>query len=297
MERLGFIGTGVMGTGIINNLLKAGYEVTIYNRTTAHAQGLLDAGARWAETPAQVAADTAITFSMVGFPQDVEDIYFGDHSILAGAKPGSLVVDMTTSTPTLAKRISAAAAERGIAALDSPVSGGDIGAKNGTLTIMVGGDEAAMPQLEPIYKIIGSAYHYFGEAGSGQHAKMANQIMIAGTMTGMSELLAYANAAGLNLQDVLATVGAGSAANWSLTNYAPRVLAGDFTPGFFAKHFLKDLRIALNEADSMGLDLPATKTAKDLYEQLVNSGHGDDGTQALIKLYKGWKEISGASRK
>ncbi|WP_125571376.1 NAD(P)-dependent oxidoreductase [Lacticaseibacillus songhuajiangensis] len=290
MERIGFVGTGVMGTGIIKNLLKAGYEVTIYNRTKAHAQGLIDAGARWAASPAKVAADAPITFSMVGFPQDVADVYFSEQGILAGAQAGSIVVDMTTSTPTLARKIAAAAGQRGTAAVDAPVSGGDIGAQNGTLTIMVGGDQAALPQLQPIFDVIGSQTHYFGTAGSGQHAKMANQIMVAGTMTGLTETLAYAKAAGLNLEDVLATVGGGAAANWSLTNYGPRILAGDYTPGFFAKHFLKDLRIALDEAERMHLELPATAAAKQLYEQLVDAGHGNDGTQALIKLYPGWKD-------
>jgi 3-hydroxyisobutyrate dehydrogenase len=290
MERIGFVGTGVMGTGIINNLLKAGYEVTIYNRTKAHAQGLIDAGARWAASPAKVAADAPITFSMVGFPQDVADVYFNEQGILAGAQAGSIVVDMTTSTPTLARKIAAAAGQRGTAAVDAPVSGGDIGAQNGTLTIMVGGDQAALPQLQPIFDVIGSQTHYFGTAGSGQHAKMANQIMVAGTMTGLTETLAYAKAAGLNLEDVLTTVGGGAAANWSLTNYGPRILAGDYTPGFFAKHFLKDLRIALDEAERMHLELPATAAAKQLYEQLVDAGHGNDGTQALIKLYPGWKD-------
>lgn len=291
MHRIGFIGTGVMGTGIIKNLLRANYEVTVFNRTQAHAQPVIDAGARWASSPAEVAADAPITFSMVGFPQDVSDVYFGEKGILAGAKPGSLVVDMTTSTPTLARKITAAAAEKGVVALDAPVSGGDIGARKGTLTIMVGGDKAALPQLKPLFDIMGSATHRFGGAGAGQHAKMANQIMIAGTMTGLTEMLVYAQAAKLNLNDVLETVGAGSAANWSLTNYGPRILAGDYTPGFFAKHFLKDLRIALDEADKMHLDLPATKTAKQLYEQLVGAGDGNDGTQALVKLYKSWQDL------
>jgi 3-hydroxyisobutyrate dehydrogenase len=288
MQRIGFIGTGVMGTGIINNLLHAGYEVTIYNRTKAHAQALIDAGARWAGSPAAVAGDAPITFSMVGFPQDVEDIYFGDRGILAGANPGSIVVDMTTSMPTLATKIAQAAEKLGVTALDAPVSGGDVGAKNGTLTVMLGGDEAAMPQLQPIFDIIASDVHYFGAAGHGQHAKMANQIMVAGTMTGLTEMLVYAKAAGLNLDDVLATVGGGAAANWSLTNYGPRILRGDYTPGFFAKHFLKDLRIALDEAEHLGLNLPATETAKKLYNQLVDADRGDDGTQALIKLYSAW---------
>lgn len=288
MQRVGFIGTGVMGTGIILNLLKAGYEVTVFNRTRAHAQPVIDAGARFAGSPAAVAADAPITFSMVGFPADVEDVYFGEHGILAGAKPGSLVVDMTTSTPTLAKRIAEAAAKIGVTALDAPVSGGDVGAKNGTLTVMLGGAAEVMPRLQPIFDVISSAVHYFGAAGSGQHAKMANQIMVAGTMTGLTEMLVYAKAAGLDLDAVLATVGGGAAANWSLTNYGPRILAGDYTPGFFAKHFLKDLRIALDEADKMHLNLPATAAAKQLYEQLVDAGHGNDGTQALVQLYSAW---------
>ncbi|WP_127848605.1 NAD(P)-dependent oxidoreductase [Lacticaseibacillus hulanensis] len=288
MQRVGFIGTGVMGTGIILNLLKAGYEVTVFNRTRAHAQPVIDAGARFAGSPAAVAADAPITFSMVGFPADVEDVYFGEHGILAGAKPGSLVVDMTTSTPTLAKRIAEAAAKIGVTALDAPVSGGDVGAKNGTLTVMLGGAAEVLPRLQPIFDVISSAVHYFGDAGSGQHAKMANQIMVAGTMTGLTEMLVYAKAAGLDLDAVLATVGGGAAANWSLTNYGPRILDGDYTPGFFAKHFLKDLRIALDEADKMHLDLPATAAAKQLYEQLVDAGHGDDGTQALVQLYSAW---------
>ncbi len=290
MKRVGFVGTGVMGTGIILNLIKAGYEVTVFNRTRAHAQTVIDAGARFAGSPAAVAADAPVTFTMVGFPADVEAIYFGEKGILAGAKPGSIVVDMTTSTPTLAQKIATAAAKQGVAALDAPVSGGDIGAKNGTLSVMLGGDQAVLPQLAPIFDCIAGTTHFFGPAGSGQHAKMANQIMVAGTMTGLIEMLAYAKAANLALADVLTTVGQGAAANWSLTNYGPRILAGDDTPGFFAKHFLKDLRIALDEADRMGLDLPATRTAKQLYEQLVDAGHGDDGTQALMKLYDATKK-------
>lgn len=293
--KIGFIGTGIMGTGMINNLLQAGYEVVVFNRTKAHADKVLAAGATWADSPEQVAADADAVLSIVGFPKDVEAVYFGEHGVLAGAKAGQILVDMTTSAPDLAKRIGQAAAKQGAMALDAPVSGGDIGAKNGTLTIMVGGDQTAYEQMKQVFAAMGSTINYFGPAGSGQHTKMANQIMIAGTMTGLSEMLVYAKAAGLDLDKVLTTVGGGSAANWSLTNYGPRILAGDYTPGFFVKHFVKDLRIALEAADQMHLDLPATKQAKALYQAMVDAGEGDLGTQGLIKQYASW--TSSAPRK
>jgi 3-hydroxyisobutyrate dehydrogenase len=286
MQKIGFIGTGVMGTGIIKNLLKANFPVTVYNRTKAHAAAVLASGATWADSPCEVAASSDITITMVGYPQDVEAVYYGDEGIFAGANTGSIVVDMTTSTPTLAQRIAATAITRDIQAVDAPVSGGDIGAKNGTLTIMAGGVQSTYEQLVPLFKVIGQSYHLFGGAGKGQHAKMANQIMIAGTMTGMTEMLVYAKKAGLSLPDIIETLSAGGAANWSLTNYGPRILAHDYTPGFFAKHFLKDLRIALDEAQKQQLDLPATKAAAELYRRLVeDKALGDDGTQALVKLW------------
>lgn len=289
MHKIGFIGTGVMGTGIINNLLKANYAVTVFNRTKAHAQIALNHGATWANTPQAVAEQADIIFSMVGFPQDVEAIYLGDDGILAGVHAGQTVVDMTTSTPSLAVKISAAAEKLGVQALDAPVSGGDIGAKNGTLTVMIGGDRDTFDALRPIFDTFSQSLNYFGAAGMGQHAKMANQIMIAGTMTGLTEMLVYAKAAGLDLQQVINTVGGGAGANWSMSNYGPRILAGDYTPGFFIKHFVKDLRIALQEADRMGIDLPATKQAKQLYQALVDAGSGDLGTQGLITSYPSWQ--------
>lgn len=289
MHKIGFIGTGVMGTGIINNLLKANYAVTVFNRTKAHAQTVLNHGATWADTPQAVAEQADIIFSMVGFPQDVEAIYLGDDGILAGVHAGQTVVDMTTSTPSLAVKISAAATKLGVQALDAPVSGGDIGAKNGTLTVMIGGDRDTFDALRPIFDTFSQSLNYFGAAGMGQHAKMANQIMIAGTMTGLTEMLVYAKAAGLDLQQVINTVGGGAGANWSMSNYGPRILAGDYTPGFFIKHFVKDLRIALQEADRMGIDLPATKQAKQLYQALVDAGSGDLGTQGLITSYPSWQ--------
>ncbi|WP_225049253.1 NAD(P)-dependent oxidoreductase [Lacticaseibacillus kribbianus] len=287
--QLGFIGTGVMGTGIVKNLLKAGYPVVVFNRTKAHAQHVLDAGATWADSPKLVAAQSAITLSMVGFPQDVEQIYFGENGILAGAPANSVVVDMTTSTPRLAAAIAAAAAPHGVTALDAPVSGGDVGAKNGTLTIMIGGDAATAARLQPVFEAVGASIHRFGGPGAGQHAKMANQIMIAGTMTGLTEMLVYAKAAGLDESALLETVAGGSGANWSLSNYGPRILAGDTKPGFYIKHFVKDLGIALDEAAAMGLDLPATATARRLYQAMVDAGLGDLGTQALIRSYPSWE--------
>ena len=286
MQKIGFIGTGVMGSGIINNLLKANYDVDIYTRTKSKAEPLIAKGAKWFANPKDVAADAEIIFSMVGFPQDVDDVYFKDNGIFAGISNGKIIVDMTTSTPTLAKEIGEHATEMGVECLDAPVSGGDVGARDGKLTIMVGGDKSAYETLQPIFDIIGKTYHYFGTYGAGQHAKMANQIMIAGTMTGLTEMFVYAKAAGLDLQAVLETVTGGGGDNWSLENYGPRILNSDFKPGFYSKHFLKDLRIALDESEKMGIDLPATKQAKKLYETLVDEKQlGNDGTQALIKLW------------
>lgn len=284
--KIGFIGTGVMGTGIIKNLLKKHLDVTVYNRTKAHAQPVMDQGAKWADSPAALTKQVDVLFTMVGFPQDVEDIYFGPNSIFSVAKAGQYLIDMTTSKPALAKRIGQTGEAKGIHVLDAPVSGGDIGAKNGTLTVMVGGHQADFQHLHNLFLTFASKLNYFGPYGSGQNAKMANQIMIAGTMTGMTEMLVYAKAAGLDLQQTCQTLQAGAAENFSLGSYGPRILKQDYTPGFFAKHFLKDLRIALEEADRMHLDLPATQEAKHLYEILVDQKQlGNDGTQALIKLW------------
>lgn len=286
MNKIGFIGTGVMGTGIINNLLKHGNPVVVYNRTKAHAQAVLDNGAQWADSPAALTQQADVIFTMVGFPQDVEQVYFGYDGILANATTGQYLVDMTTSKPSLAQQINAVGAKRGVHVLDAPVSGDDIGAKNGTLTVMVGGDAADLNHLRSLFDQFSKTVSYYGPAGSGQHTKMANQIMIAGMMTGLTEALVYAKAAHLDLKQVIATLQGGAAENFSLGSYGPRILKGDYTPGFFAKHFLKDLRIALDEADAMGLNLPATSEAKRLYGELVDDrGLGNDGTQALIKLW------------
>lgn len=264
--QIGFIGTGVMGNAISQNLIKAGHNLTVYNRTKAKTDNLVALGAKWAASPKEVATRSDLVFTMVGMPSDVENVYFGDDGVFAGLTAGKKL---------------------GIEVLDAPVSGGDVGAKNATLTIMVGGAEATFTKVEPIFNQIGQAVNYFGPAGSGQHTKMANQIMIAGTMTGLTEMLLYAKKAGLDPKKVLETVSKGSAANWSLSNYGPRILAGDFKPGFFSRHFLKDLRIALEEAKAMNLDLPATKEAKRLYQVMVDDCKlGDQGTQGLINSYK-----------
>lgn len=284
--KIGFIGTGVMGNAIAQNLLKAHHQLWVYNRTKSKTDNLVALGATWCDTPQAVTEQAEIIFTMLGFPQDVEQVYFQENGIFKAQVQGKILVDMTTSKPTLAQKIAATGQAAGAQVLDAPVSGGDVGAKHGTLTIMVGGQQATFDQLQPIFQAIGSQVNLFGGPGAGQNTKMANQIMIAGTMTGMSEMLVYAKAAGLDLNKVLETVVGGSAANWSLSNYGPRILKEDFQPGFYSKHFLKDLRIALDTAAEMHLDLPATQQAKDLYEKLVDQKHlGDLGTQALIKLW------------
>ena len=286
--KVGFIGTGVMGSSMVRHLLKAGNTVHVYNRTKEKAMPLVDEGAIWENTPADITKVSDIIFTIVGYPQDVEQVYFGENGIFEELTEGKIVVDMTTSKPALAERLAIKAEELGAVSLDAPVSGGDLGAKNGTLSIMVGGDEAAYEKVKPLFETFSGSLNLFGPAGSGQHTKMVNQIMVAGTMTGMTEMLVYAKAAGLKLDEVIKTVNGGAAQNWSLGNYAHRILVEDYSPGFFVKHFVKDLKIVLDEAEKMDLNLPATKQAYALYEKLQNNGYGDDGTQALIKLW--WNE-------
>lgn len=286
--KLGFIGTGVMGSAVVRHLLEAGHEVAVYNRTKAKADPLVTEGAVWADTPKAVAEQSNILFTMVGYPKDVEEIYYGESGIFSADVSGRILVDLTTSTPTLAEKIAKTAKEKGADALDAPVSGGDLGAKNGTLTIMVGGEESVYDQVLPLFKEFGTTFTLHGSAGKGQHTKMANQIMIAGTMTRMTEMLVYAQKNGLDLEKVIETLSGGSAANWSLSNYSTRILKEDYTPGFFVKHFIKDLKIALEEAEKMNLVLPATIQALKLYEELADKGFENDGTQALIKLW--WPE-------
>lgn len=287
-KKIGFIGTGVMGSSMVEHLLDAGHEVYVYNRTKSKTDPLVSKGAIWQGSPAAVTKKSDIIITIVGYPKDVEDTYFGEDGIFETAKPGDILIDMTTSTPSLAVKIYEAAKQRQIESLDAPVSGGDKGAKNGTLTTMVGGERATFEKAKEILEVFSSKVMLQGPAGSGQHTKMANQIMIASTMVGMTELMVYAKKAGLNVESVIEQVGSGAASNWSLTNYSPRILQKDYSPGFFVKHFIKDLNIALDEAEKMELALPGTKLARDLYQQLAESRHAEDGTQALIKLW--WNE-------
>lgn len=285
--KIGFIGTGVMGASMVRHLLKVGYDVNVYNRTKSKTDSLIEEGATWSDSPQLLTEQSDVIFSIVGYPTDVEEVYFGDQGIVKGLSEGKVIIDMTTSTPALAQDIASQFAKKGAIALDAPVSGGDLGARNGTLTVMVGGDKPTFETVLPIIQTFAKEVRWFGEAGSGQHTKMANQIMVAGTMTGLTEMLAYAKAAGLEVKDVLKTVGGGAAANWSLDNYGPRIIKDDYSPGFFVKHFVKDLGIALEEAAKLDINLPATNQAYQLYMQLQEGGYGDEGTQSLIKLWWG----------
>ena len=284
-KQIGFIGLGVMGTSMAAHLMAAGHSLTVFNRTREKAEGLIKRGAQWADTPGAVAAASDILISMVGYPHDVEKIYFGEGGILSAMKAGGYVVDMTTSSPKLARRLYEAAKEREIASLDAPVSGGDIGARNASLVVMVGGDRGAFDAVKSIFELLGRTIRYFGPAGSGQYAKMANQIAIASNMMGVCEAVAYAKRAGLDPAEVVETISGGAAGSWSLSNLAPRMLRGDYAPGFFIKHFIKDMGIALASAEEMHLDLPGLKLAKRLYDELSARGMEDSGTQALIRWY------------
>lgn len=286
IRTIGFIGTGVMGSSMAKHLHEAGFEVSVYTRTKEKARELLDMGMKWQDTPAVLAAGVDVVISMVGYPQDVESVYLGEKGVLS-AKQGGYIVDMTTSSPKLAQKLYEAAREKGIASLDAPVSGGDLGARNATLAIMAGGDEAAFKELLPVFQAMGRTINYFGSAGSGQYTKMANQIAIAAGMLGVAESLAYAKKMGLDAQKVLETIETGAAGSWSLSNLGRRMLKGDDKPGFYIKHFLKDMRIAIESAEEAGMELPGLKKAKELYDQLAERGLEDKGTQAIIQWYQG----------
>ncbi|MDD3179467.1 MAG: NAD(P)-dependent oxidoreductase [Opitutaceae bacterium] len=282
---IAFIGTGVMGRSMAGHLMRAGHTLHVFNRTKARAQALLDAGAHWHESAGRAAAEANFVFTIVGFPNDVEQTYFGPEGVIARARPGAVLIDMTTSSPLLARRIAEAAAVRGLAALDAPVSGGDVGAREARLVIMVGGDAAAFQRAKPLLELMGKSVVHQGPPGAGQHCKMANQIGIASSMMAWCEALAYARKAGLDLARVLESIGGGSAASASMNNLAPRALRGDFQPGFYVKHFRKDMRIALESAAEMKLDLPGLAAAKKLYDQVADCGWDECGTQALYRLY------------
>lgn len=281
-----FVGTGVMGASMAGHLLDAGFPLVVHNRTREKAEPLLDKGAEWAESAGAAAARADITITIVGYPHDVEQVYLGPSGIVDEAPGGALLVDMTTSTPTLAVRIAQAAASRGLTALDAPVSGGDVGARNATLTIMAGGERTGFERALPLFEVMGKTYSHMGGPGAGQHTKMANQIGIAGTMLGLIEALQYAKAAGLDLEKTHAALSGGGANSWSWGAYGPRILAGDFAPGFFVKHFVKDLRIAIEEAHTLGLALPGLELAERLYSRLMEADGAEFGTQALWLLYE-----------
>lgn len=282
---IGFVGTGVMGRSIAGHLLKAGYKVAIYNRTKSNAEELIHMGAIWQDTVADLASQSNVIISMVGYPKDVEEVYFGSNGIISKAKCGTYLVDMTTSSPDLAKKIYEESKAKGMFALDAPVSGGDIGAKEARLAIMVGGDEEVFNTIESIFKIVGKNIILQGKAGSGQHTKMCNQIAIASNMIGVCEAMAYAQKSGLDPETVLKSIETGAAGSFSLTNLAPRMLANNFAPGFYVKHFIKDMTIALEAAEKMNLMTPGLKLAKSLYDQLAEQGEENSGTQVLYKLY------------
>jgi 3-hydroxyisobutyrate dehydrogenase len=280
--RIGWIGTGVMGLSMCGHILEAGYKTTVFNRTKAKAQPLLDRGAAWAASPRDVAEASDVVFTMVGFPQDVRDVYFSDRGVLAGVARGSTLVDMTTTEPSLAREIYDAARSKGVRAIDAPVSGGDVGARNRTLAIMIGGDADAVESAMPLLAILGKNIVHEGAAGAGQHTKMCNQIVIAGTMIGVCESLLYAQRAGLDLERMLQTIRSGAAACWTLENLAPRVLARNFDPGFIVEHFIKDMGIALDEARRMNLAMPGLALVHQLYLAVQAQGHGRCGTHALV---------------
>jgi 3-hydroxyisobutyrate dehydrogenase len=283
---IGFIGTGVMGKSMAGHLLKAGYSAVVYSRTKEKAQDLLDNGADWAATPKEVAEKASVTFTMVGYPTDVEEIYFGENGLIHNGTSGSYLIDMTTSSPSLAIKIYEQAKRKGIQAIDAPVSGGDVGAKEAKLSIMVGGESDAFEGVRPILELLGTNVVYQGKPGAGQHTKMCNQIAIASNMIGVCEAIIYAEKAGLDPENVLKSITTGAAGSWSLSNLAPRMLAGNFEPGFYIKHFIKDMKIAIDEAERMGMEVPGLSLAKSLYDQLSEMGEENSGTHALYKYWK-----------
>jgi len=279
--RIGWIGTGIMGAPMAGFLVKAGYDVSVYNRTKAKAEGLIAQGCRWYETPAEMAADCNIIFTIIGYPKDVEEVYFGDAGIFRTVKEHSVLIDMSTSRPELAERIDEECRKVGSHAIDAPVSGGQVGAEAGTLSVMMGGEKEIVDQILPIMDEFSKNMVYQGKAGAGQHTKMCNQITIAGTMIGVCESLIYGHKAGLDLETVLSSIGGGAAACWTLDVLAPKIVHGDFEPGFMVEHFIKDLGIALEEAEQMQLSLPGLALAKQLYLSVMAMGKGTKGTQAL----------------
>ena len=284
--KIGFIGVGVMGNGMVKNLLKHGYAVNAYTRTKAKAAEALAAGAVWKESVADCVRDADAVVTIVGFPPDVEEVYFGAQGVLENARSGIPVIDMTTTSPRLAERIFREAQAKGLHALDAPVSGGDTGARAGTLSIMVGGERETFEACLPIFEAMGKSVLYMGKAGSGQHTKMANQIAIAGTLAGVCEAVAYGRAVGLDTEEMLRAIGGGAASSWQMLNNGPKMLCGDYAPGFFIKHFIKDMALADEEALARDLPLPVLEKVLAMFRDLEAQGCGDEGTQALIRAYR-----------
>jgi 3-hydroxyisobutyrate dehydrogenase len=283
---IGFIGLGIMGGSMASRLASAGYPLHVYNRTRAKAEPLIEAGAHWHATPQALAAVSDVIFTIVGTPDDVRALYLGDDGLINHARGDAVLVDMTTSSPQLAVELVAHAKARGVHVLDAPVSGGDIGAREGRLSIMVGGSSEALARVEPMLRCLGTTIALQGGPGAGQHAKLCNQIVIASTMMGVCEGLAYAQSAGLDAHTVLSTIGGGAAGGFQLNNLGPRIANGDFAPGFFIEHFIKDMRIAYEEAGHMGRELPGLELVRGLYQKLSEQGYARNGTQALFKLYE-----------
>lgn len=285
MKNIGFVGVGIMGKSMVRNLMKAGYELHIYARTKSKVEDVISEGAVYHDTVGDCASDVDVMISIVGYPKDVEEVYFGENGILNSAKEGTYVIDMTTSSPKLAKKIYDAAKEKGLHAMDAPVTGGDTGAKNGTLSILVGGDKEDYEACHKVFEAMGTNINYEGGPGCGQHTKMANQIMIAGTLSGVCEAMRYAEAQGLDLHTLLDSVATGAAGSKQLDAFGKKIIDGDFAPGFFMKHFIKDMNLAVEEAESKGLDLKILKQVLENYRTLEEA-YGDLGTQTLIKFYR-----------
>ncbi|MEX0593594.1 MAG: NAD(P)-dependent oxidoreductase [Balneolaceae bacterium] len=283
---IGWIGTGVMGISMAQHLADNGHSLRVYNRTRSKAEPLIKNGAVWAESPAEAALDADIVFTIVGFPNDVEQVILGKNGVLETASKGSILVDMTTSTPALAERIHRESAKKGVQSIDAPVSGGDIGAKEGTLAIMVGAEQEAFDRVEPLFSVMGKNIRLMGGPGKGQHTKMCNQILIAGTMIGVVESLLYAWKAGMDQQQVIEVIGKGAAGSWSINQLGPQIAEKNYDPGFFIKHFVKDMRIALDEAHRMQLALPGLALAEQFYTAAMSLGYEELGTQGLYKVFE-----------
>lgn len=281
-QRIGWIGTGVMGAPMCGHLLAAGYAASVTSRTRSKADALIEQGASWCETPAEVAAQADIVFTTVGRPEEVREVYFGEQGVFAGLQAGAIAVDMGTTPPSLTREIAERAISLGAHTVDAPVSGGDIGARNASLSVMAGGEEGIVDSIRPLFDCMASTVAWMGEAGNGQHTKMANQLAVAGTMIGVCEALVYAARAGVELEKLVSVISKGAAGCWTLDNLAPRIISGDDAPGFMVDHFVKDLGIALGECEQMGIKLPGLELANQLYRQLQAIGHGESGTQALI---------------